>query len=85
MVISAVVALGAFAAAYWVHGFYNRCPFCRKKYAMKRQSKECVDRYPESVGSGSNARVVMKVVYHLHRKCKYCGGEDYVEITDTKK
>ena len=84
VVISSAILVLLLGLAYFAHTFYTRCPHCRKKMAMQTQSKQQIGVDYEHKNDGGKVRTYKITTYHVHRKCKFCNGEDYVEETKKK-
>ena len=83
VILSATLVL-LLGLAYFAHTFYTRCPHCRKKMAMQTQSKQQIGVDYEHKNDGGKVRTYKITTYNVHRKCKFCKGEDYVEETKKK-
>ncbi len=83
VILSATLVL-LLGLAYFAHTFYTRCPHCRKKMAMQTQSKQQIGVDYEHKKDGGKVRTYKITTYNVHRKCKFCNGEDYVEETKKK-
>ena len=83
VILSATLVL-LLGLAYFAHTFYTRCPHCRKKMAMQTQSKQQIGVDYEHKKDGDKVRTYKITTYNVHRKCKFCNGEDYVEETKKK-
>ena len=83
VILSATLVL-LLGLAYFTHTFYTRCPHCRKKMAMQTQSKQQIGVDYEHKKDGGKVRTYKITTCHVHRKCKFCNGEDYVEETKKK-
>lgn len=75
--------------ARWMHSLYTKCPHCKVPNAMKRTSKEIVSRRDTTIVNKINGEIrhtpALETIYHIHRKCKYCGQDDYLEKISTQK
>ena len=84
VILSATLVL-LLGLAYFAHTFYTRCPHCKKKMAMQTQSKQQIGVDYEHKKDGGKVRTYKITTYNVHRKCKFCNGEDYVEETKKKE
>ena len=68
----------------WVffHNKDRKCPQCEKYGAMENTKKEIIERTPTTTGQYD--RPATLYTFHIHRKCKYCGYEDFFEYNNTR-
>lgn len=88
-----LMAIALVGVAVFFHGQYSKCPNCGKKHAMIVQSKNFISESSDIVKKGeyySGSKKVRQYAretkqwFHIHRKCKYCGTEDYLVRTEKK-
>ena len=73
--------------AYVAHGQYTKCPGCQKTEAMQEQSRVTVlqtevnhkERVNENGKTYTRLVPYLHSIVHIHRKCKHCGFEDFLE------
>lgn len=54
--------------------FYNRCPNCKKRHALKQIKKTYRSCEYDNMGNRKN-------IYNVTKRCKYCG----FQVTDVEK
>ncbi len=69
----------------WVlsHKTSRKCPHCGKLGAMETTKAEIIDR--TSTTAGEHSKPATHYTFHIHRKCKYCGFENYEEYNKVRK
>ena len=68
----------------WIfaHKYDTKCPQCHKMGAMQKTREEIMERVPTT--RGEHNRPATHYTFHIHRKCKYCGHENYFEYNTVR-